>query len=101
RSMLVAGGAGGLAAAFNTPLGGIIYAIEELAKEHVSNFRLGLLEAVITAGLMAQLILGTYLYLEFPKIPVFKGSYFFVVVLTAVLSGWLGAVFGRLLYWGL
>jgi H+/Cl- antiporter ClcA len=32
---MIAGAASGLAAAFNTPLGGIIFAIEELAKTHI------------------------------------------------------------------
>lgn len=31
RSMILAGGAAGMAAAFNTPLAGIMFAIEELS----------------------------------------------------------------------
>ena len=34
--MIVTGAASGLAAAFNTPLGGIVFAIEELTKTHFS-----------------------------------------------------------------
>ena len=36
RNMMVTGAAAGLAAAFNTPLGGIVFAIEELTKTHFS-----------------------------------------------------------------
>jgi H+/Cl- antiporter ClcA len=36
RNMIVTGAASGLAAAFNTPLGGIVFAIEELTKTHFS-----------------------------------------------------------------
>jgi H+/Cl- antiporter ClcA len=63
KSMILAGGAAGLAAAFNTPLGGIVFAIEELAKVHLSGFRTYILHAVIIAGLLAEGFLGNYLYL--------------------------------------
>ena len=43
RNMIVTGAASGLAAAFNTPLGGIVFAIEELTKTHFSFFKSALL----------------------------------------------------------
>jgi len=64
RSMILAGGAAGLAAAFNTPLGGIIFAIEELAKVHLAQVRTYIFHAVVLAGLLAQGLLGNYLYLD-------------------------------------
>lgn len=67
-SMTVAGAAAGLAAAFNTPLGGIVYVVEELAKVHLSNFRTSVLQAVLVAGLFAQWLAGPYLYLGFPAL---------------------------------
>ena len=60
------GAAAGLAAAFNTPLGGIVFAIEELTKTHLSYFRTALFTAVIIAGLTAQALFGPYLYLGYP-----------------------------------
>jgi H+/Cl- antiporter ClcA len=101
KNMMIAGGASGLAAAFNTPLGGIIYAVEELAKEHVSTFRMGLLQAVITAGLVAQLISGPYLFLGFPVIPEMQKGSALTVLLVALFCGLCGALFGRLLFLGL
>lgn len=68
RVMLITGGAAGLAAAFNTPLGGIVFAIEELTRTHISYFRTSVLAAVIIAGMAAQTLLGPYLYLGFPSI---------------------------------
>ncbi|MEO5584065.1 MAG: chloride channel protein, partial [Flavobacteriales bacterium] len=35
RIMMVTGGAAGLSAAFNTPLGGIVFAMEELTRTHI------------------------------------------------------------------
>lgn len=67
KNILIAGAASGLAAAFNTPLGGIIFAIEELSKYHIKYYKSPLFIAVIIAGLTAQGFGGAYLYLEHPK----------------------------------
>ncbi|MFN8164719.1 MAG: chloride channel protein [Bacteroidia bacterium] len=68
RNMIVTGAAAGLAAAFNTPLGGIVFAIEELTKTHFSFFKSALLTGVIIAGITALNILGPYLYLGYPQL---------------------------------
>ena len=39
RNMVVTGAAAGLAAAFNTPLGGIVFAMEELSRMHISFYK--------------------------------------------------------------
>ncbi len=76
RNMIMTGAAAGLAAAFNTPLGGIVFAIEELTKTHISYFRTALFTAVIISGLTAQALFGPYLYLGYPAIKGFVGLYF-------------------------
>ena len=68
RNMIMTGAAAGLAAAFNTPLGGIVFAVEELTKTHISYFKTALFTAVIIAGLTAQGLLGPYLYLGYPDV---------------------------------
>lgn len=96
--LLVAGAAGGLAAAFNTPIGGVVFAIEELSKEHVRNFRDVLLLSVVIAGITSQLISGSYLFLG---TPVVDKNYSIValslVMLTAFLSGIGGGLFTKIL----
>ncbi|MEO5948184.1 MAG: chloride channel protein, partial [Chitinophagaceae bacterium] len=68
RNMIMTGAAAGLAAAFNTPLGGIVFAVEELTKTHISYFKTALFTAIIIAGLTAQALLGPYLYLGYPLV---------------------------------
>lgn len=92
QNFILTGAAAGLAAAFNTPLGGIVFAIEELARIHISFFRSALFTAVIIAGLTAQGLLGPYLYLGYPDVKSLSPFIFFGVALAAILSGILGAL---------
>lgn len=94
---LVTGGAAGLAAAFNTPLGGIVFVVEELTQIHLSRFRMAVFSAVIIAGLTAQQFLGSYLYLGFPKVTSPAGWYQVLVMVAAVVCGLAGAVFAKTL----
>jgi H+/Cl- antiporter ClcA len=94
-SMIVAGAAAGLAAAFNTPLGGIVFAIEELSKVHVRFYRSALFSAVIISGITAQGFLGSYLYLGYPSLSGTSWFMFGYIVLVAVLGGFLGGVMGK------
>lgn len=96
---LVTGGAAGLAAAFNTPLGGIVFVVEELTQIHLSRFRMAVFSAVIIAGLTAQQFLGSYLYLGFPKITSPAGWYQVLVLVAAVVCGLAGALFAKTLLW--
>ena len=67
KTMLITSGASGLAAAFNTPLGGIVYVVEELSKSHINKLRVPVFTAVIFAGFTAQFFMGSYLFLGFPR----------------------------------
>lgn len=95
KVMLITGGASGLAAAFNTPLGGIVYVVEGLTKSHIGKFRTAVFGAVIISGLTAQLFLGSYLFLGFPKIDKLPFISLFWVAGFAFISGYLGSVFTK------
>ena len=94
---IVAGAAAGLASAFNTPLGGIVFAIEELRTPHFNRFKTVLLTSIIVAGLVSQWILGSYLYLGYPSVQAAQFSDLPVVLLVGVIGGAFGALFGRCL----
>jgi len=91
KNMIMTGAAAGLAAAFNTPLGGIVFAVEELTKTHISYFKTALFTAVIIAGLTAQGFLGPYLYLGYPDMRNLSGMIYFAVILVAIVCGLLGS----------
>jgi H+/Cl- antiporter ClcA len=62
RELLVAGGAAGIAAAFNTPLGGIVFAIEELSRRLQERSSGLMLAAIVVAGLVAVSAFGNLSY---------------------------------------
>jgi len=95
RNMINTGAAAGLAAAFNTPLGGIVFAVEELTKTHISYFKTALFTAVIIAGLTAQGLLGPYLYLGYPNVDNLSSWMFLCVVVVAIIAGVAGSAMSR------
>lgn len=98
RSFILAGGASGLAAAFNTPLGGIAYALEELSRDYFNNFKTYVIWSVITTGLLVQTFQGSYLYLGFPSIESISWETYLWVIITSALTGIAGASFGSVLF---
>jgi H+/Cl- antiporter ClcA len=101
RRLLLAGAAAGLSAAFNTPLAGIIFAIEELARNFESRTNGTMITAVVFAGLTSLALSGNYLYFGEISVPANLGMAFVLpVVLSAGLAGLLGAAFNlALLKW--
>lgn len=98
QTWIVAGAAAGLASAFNTPLGGIVYAIEELGVVHFHRIRTALVSAVIISGLVAQWLLGSYLYLGYPHLQTIEFGFLPTILVVGLITGVLGGLFGRLLY---
>jgi H+/Cl- antiporter ClcA len=97
-AMLLAGGAAGIASAFNTPLGGVVFAVEELSKSHISLVRTSVFQAVIIAGILAQLFLGNYLYLGAVDFGSFPAVVLLQTILVGALVGVAGSLFAETLY---
>ncbi len=97
KNMILTGAAAGLSAAFNTPLGGIVFAVEELAKIHLSYFKTALFTAVIIAGLTAQWLAGSYLYLGYPKTAGVGITVIFPVILVSLACGLLSSQLSQIM----
>lgn len=98
EQLIIAGAASGLAAAFNTPIGGIVYAVEELTHDHIRSYKTVLLLSVMISGFTAQLLLGNYLYLGYPKIISYLSMETVVIVsVVSFFAGILGACFSKAL----
>nr|WP_314899207.1 chloride channel protein [uncultured Deefgea sp.] len=96
RQLILAGGAAGIAAAFNTPLAGIVFAFEELARSVEEKTSGKLLGAVILAGLVSLALQGNYIYFGKIHVPPFSYSILIPLVLIAVAAGLIGGAFSWL-----
>jgi H+/Cl- antiporter ClcA len=96
RAMILAGGAAGVAAAFNTPLAGIVFAIEELSRSFEERASGTTLTAVILAGVVAIALVGDYTYFGQPAVTAQAYSITPAVLLVAVVCGVIGGVFSRI-----
>jgi H+/Cl- antiporter ClcA len=97
HSLLVAGGAAGIAAAFNTPLGGVIFAIEELSKKSEQRSNSLVLIAIVVAGLMGVSAYGNASYFGVIRVEGLGPALILPATLVAVCCGIAGGVFSRLL----
>ncbi len=98
RHLIVAGGAAGIAAAFNTPLAGIMFAIEELHRGLEQRMSGLLIVAIVLAGVVSQALLGNYTYFGWVSFTGLKSHLQIVwVLLIAVACGLAGGSFARLM----
>jgi H+/Cl- antiporter ClcA len=97
---LLAGGAAGIAAAFNTPLAGVVFAIEELSGAYEHHFSGTLLTAVIVGGVVSLGVLGNYTYFGHVTTALPLGQGWLAVLLCGVVCGLAGGGFSRLLLLG-
>ncbi|WP_145007260.1 chloride channel protein [Pseudomonas oryzihabitans] len=94
--LILAGGAAGIAAAFNTPLGGVVFAIEELTHTFEQRFSGLVLTAVLLGGIVTLGIVGPYSYLGALDLHLTWGLGWLGVAVIGVVGGLLGGCYGRL-----
>jgi H+/Cl- antiporter ClcA len=97
RGLLLAGAAAGIAAAFNTPLAGIVFGIEELSRSYESRTSGLVLGAIIAAGLTSLGLVGDYTYFGSTAAVLPLGRAWLVVPVCAVLGGLSGGLFSRII----
>ena len=99
QDLILAGGAAGVAAAFNTPLAGIVFAVEELGRRLETRTSGVLVSTIILSGLVAIALLGNYNYFGHLKIENLDRSIVVPIVVAGVVCGLLGGGFSRLMLW--
>jgi len=99
RGLILAGSAAGIAAAFNTPLAGILFAIEEMSKNFEAKTSGTLLTAVFLAGITAVVIQGNYVYFGSSSSALTPAETIKPMLICGITGGLLGGIFSHSLIW--
>lgn len=97
RGLILAGGAAGVAAAFNTPLAGVLFAIEELFRSFEERATGLILIAVVCAGVTSMVLVGDYTYFGSTSATLATARMWLAVPLCGIVGGLCGGVFSNLM----
>lgn len=95
--LILAGASAGVAAAFNTPLAGIVFGIEEMSRAFEAGSARLLLGGIIAAGLTSLALLGDYTYFGTTSTTLHGPLGWLAVPVCGAVGGLLGGVFSRIL----
>lgn len=95
--LILAGAAAGVAAAFNTPLAGIVFAIEEISRSFEVRTSGLIIGAVILAGITSLALFGDYTYFGSTAAMLGPFTDWLAVPICGALGGFLGGCFSRIL----
>ena len=95
RTLIAAGAGAGLAAAFNAPLSGVIFVLEEIQRDfHPFVFGAAFLAAAI-ADIVSRLLSGAFPVFSIPDYPTPPTASLPIFALLGIFAGLLGVVFNR------
>ena len=100
KGLVLAGGAAGLAAAFNTPLAGVMFAIEEMSRSFEERITGSLMMAVILAGMTSLTIEGNYTYFGSYSVQLDPIHAVLAILVCGVIGGTAGGLFSTILVVG-
>lgn len=100
-SWVVAGAASGIAAAFNAPLAGVVFVLEELSQLQFNRFKTVVLTAAIIGGVVSQWLSGKYLFFGYPPIGSVGLDSIPIALLLGLVCGSIAIVFHRASRWSI
>ena len=95
KLLITCGASAGLAAAFNAPLAGALFALEEVHKSFSIEVLLSSMASSVTADFISHNIFGLKPVFDFSGAIAIPLSHFWVVMLVGLLAGVVGVVYNR------
>ncbi len=97
HDLMVAGAAAGIAAAFNTPLGGIVFGLEQLTRRRGLGHSTLVIAVIVLAGLVAVAAFGNNSYFGRLRVQSLGWELLGPGLVVALVSGLAGGLFARLM----
>lgn len=95
--LITCGASAGLTAAFNTPLAGVMFALEEIHKNFSAMVLLSCMSAALVADYLSKGIFGMEPVLSFSVKEMIPLGYYPMIILLGLLCGVLGVIFNKVL----
>lgn len=96
RALILAGGAAGVSAAFNTPIAGVVFAVEELARSFEKRAHTTVILVVVVAGFTSYALQGDYAYFGVGRGHDTLGSAWVLAPVIGAVGGLAGGLFARI-----
>jgi len=97
HDLMVAGAAAGIAAAFNTPLGGVVFALEKLSGRRGISHSSLVIAAIVLSGLISVAAFGKDTYFGELRVQEMSWALFVPGLVVALIAGLAGGLFARLI----
>lgn len=97
KYMLVCGACAGLAAAFNAPFAGILFALEEIYKKFSPEILLSSMSSTLTADIVSKLFFGTAPSLNFELAASLPFNYYLLYIVVGIVTGLAGVGYNKTL----
>jgi CIC family chloride channel protein len=98
RLLVACGAAGGIAATFNAPLAGVVFAMEIILRDFAARSFGMVVVSAVTASVVGRSVLGSRAFLDLPAFSVHHLGSYGLFALLGVLAGAAGVAFIRVLY---
>lgn len=95
RLLVTCGAAAGMSAAFNAPLTGTLFAIEEIHKEFTPSLIISAMASAVSADFLVSQVLGVRPVLRLAFVQDLPHVYYVLVLLMGLVMGLLGALHNR------
>jgi H+/Cl- antiporter ClcA len=97
HDLMVAGAAAGIAATFNTPLGGIIFALEKLSRRRSTSYSALMIACIVLSGLVAISAFGNTTYFGQLSVQSLGRELLLPGMVVTLACGLAGGLFARLI----